>query len=268
MYTNNPITPSISLATRPHSATLRPPWWNIPEDERLCIHAFSKIPNQIRLKFRNATRRSLHHISIYRRLILKAKYQGARTKSVGTALHSYIRKSPKEGITILKFLYDQLYNGKLAYRYKLAPIDACPLCGLPDSCTHIAGECKSHNNQFINRHNAACQLTHASIITAFNRGDTIYSPHDLRLITMDAGTKHHTTDDDISDLNTPFPLTQNGLTPSPSYDNEWLALTGPPPTLHRNHRVDLSIETKTLLMQAEAETWDEEGAAAPRYIPA
>ena len=49
-------------------------------------------------------------------------------KNVGTALHSYIRKSPKDGITILKFIYGQLYNVKLIYRYKLAPTDACPLC--------------------------------------------------------------------------------------------------------------------------------------------
>ena len=30
MYTNNPITPPISLSTGPYSATLRPPWWTIP----------------------------------------------------------------------------------------------------------------------------------------------------------------------------------------------------------------------------------------------
>ena len=52
---------------------------------------------------------------------------------VGTALHSYIHKSPKDGITILKFLYGWPYNGKLAYKYKLAPTYECPLCGLPNS---------------------------------------------------------------------------------------------------------------------------------------
>jgi hypothetical protein len=103
--------------------------------------AFTKTSNQIRLEDRNATLRSLHHTSLYRRLIRKAKDQGARTKTVGTALRFYMRKSPKDGITILEFLSGKLYNGKLAYRYKLAPVDACPLCGLPDSCTHIAGEC-------------------------------------------------------------------------------------------------------------------------------
>jgi hypothetical protein len=42
----------------------------------------------------------------------------------------------------------------------------------------------------------------------------------------------------------------------------------PPPTLHRNRRVNVSIDTKTLPRQGEAETWDEEGVAVPRYIPA
>jgi len=30
----------------------------------------------------------------------------------------------------------------------------------PVSCTHIAGQCKTHNDKFIKRHNAACQLTY------------------------------------------------------------------------------------------------------------
>ena len=135
----------------------------------------------------------LHHIPLQ-----TAHLQGKRPrgphKTVGTALHDYIRKSPKDDITILKFLYRQLYNVKLAYKYKLAPIDVCPLCGLPDSCTHIAGECKSHNNPSISRHNASCQLTHAIIRTAFGGGGAIYSPHYLRLITMAAGTKNQTTE--------------------------------------------------------------------------
>jgi len=173
VYTNNPTTPPIPLATCPYSTTLRPPWWTLPEDERRCCkHAFTKTSNQIRLEDRNATLRSLHHKSHYIRLILKAKDQGARAITTGTALHSYIRKSPKDGIAILKFLYGQLY--------KLQPTDACTLCGLPDSCAHIARECKSHNNQCISKHKAACQLTHTTIITAFNGVGTIRSPHNLK----------------------------------------------------------------------------------------
>jgi hypothetical protein len=232
------------------------------------MHAFTKPSDQLRLKVRAATLRSLHHTSLYRRLITNAKTQGARTNIVGTALHSLIRNSPREGITILKFVYGQLYNGKLAYRYKHAPTDACPLCGLPDSCTHIAGQCNTHNDQFISRHNAACQLTHAAIRAAFKGGGTLYSPHDLRLVSMDAGTKHQTTDEDIADL-TLTSDEQDLTTQTPPPNTDWLSnppLT--PFTPQRNRRVDVSIDTKTLLIQGEGEKYDEEGTKAPRYIPA
>ena len=55
--------------------------------------------------------------------------------------------------------------------YKLAPTGACPLCGLPDSCTQIAGECPP---QQPTKHNAACQLTPAAIKTVVKDGGTIY----------------------------------------------------------------------------------------------
>jgi hypothetical protein len=85
---------------------------------------------------------------------------------------------------------------------------------------------------------------------------------------MDAGTKHQTTDEDISDLSTPSPHTQD-YPPSPTPpDTECIAPAGPPFNLHRNRQIDVSIDTKTLPMQGEAETWAEEGVAVPRYIPA
>jgi hypothetical protein len=90
MYTNNPIIPPIPLSTGPHSLTLRQPWWTIPETDRHCMHALTKISNKLRLKVRNAILRSLNHISLDRRLVLKAKAKGAHTKTVGTAIHSHI----------------------------------------------------------------------------------------------------------------------------------------------------------------------------------
>jgi len=155
MYTNNHTTPLVSLATGPHSTTLRPPWWTIPEEERRCMHTFTKTSNQLHLNDRSATLRIIHNTFLYTRLILKAKAQGGLTYTTDTAIRSFFHKSPKKGINMLKFMYDQLYNDKLTYKYKLVSTDACPLCGLSDSCTHIAGECKPHNNQFINIHSAA-----------------------------------------------------------------------------------------------------------------
>ncbi len=211
------------------------------------MNAFTKPSDQFRLKVRSATLRSLHHTSLYIRLITNAKTQGARTNTVGKALHSLIKNSQRKGITILKFIYGQLYNGKLAFRNKHAPTDACPLCGLPYSCTHIAGQCKTHNDQLISRHNAACQLTHAAIRSAFKGGGTLYSPHELRLVTIDAGTKHQTTDENIADLTTPASEEQDLSTQTPPSNTNWL--NDPPhtaPTPQRNRRVDVSIDTKTL----------------------
>ena len=86
---------------------------------------------------------------------------------------------------------------------------------------------------------------------------------------MNAGTKHQTTDEDIADLTTPTSEEQELNTQSTPSNTEWL--TEPPhtaPTPQRNRRVDVSIDTKTLLPQGEGEKHDEEGTKAPRYIPA
>ncbi len=79
-----------------------------PKTDTRCMHAFPKTYNELRLKVRNATLRSIHHTSLYRPLVLKSKAQGGRTNTLGTAIHSYIRKSPKDGITLLKFIHGQL----------------------------------------------------------------------------------------------------------------------------------------------------------------
>jgi hypothetical protein len=49
----------------------------------------------------------------------------------------------------------------------------------------------------------------------FKSGGPLYSPHDLRLVTMDAGTKHQTTDEDIADLTTPTLNEQELTTQTP-----------------------------------------------------
>ncbi len=42
MYTANPTTPTPVFAIGPRQATLRPPWWTIPEADRLQMHAFTR----------------------------------------------------------------------------------------------------------------------------------------------------------------------------------------------------------------------------------
>jgi hypothetical protein len=137
----------------------------------------------------------MHHTSIYARLILKARTQGATTATTGTALHARLRENSKEGTSLLKFIHGQLYNGKLAKRYGHAPTDECPLCHRPDSRTHIIGECKAHKNLSISRHNAACQLTHAAIRSSAKGGGELYNADDLRLVAADASNQNKTTED-------------------------------------------------------------------------
>jgi len=88
MYTSNSPMPSPALSTVPRQATLRPPWWTISEADRLQMHAFAPPSHQLRQKIRAATLRSLHHTSLYMRLILQARTQGANTTITGITLHN------------------------------------------------------------------------------------------------------------------------------------------------------------------------------------
>jgi hypothetical protein len=90
------------------------------------MHAFTRPSMQLRRQVRAATLRSLHHTSLYRRLIFQSKASGARHAQTGLSIHTRLRTNPQEGVTLFKFLYGQLYNGKLANRYGHAPTDACP----------------------------------------------------------------------------------------------------------------------------------------------
>ncbi len=69
------------------------------------MHAFTRPSSHLRLKIRDALLRSLHHSSLYRRLITAVKERGARAKIVGQALHKKLTNSPWEGNSILHFIY-------------------------------------------------------------------------------------------------------------------------------------------------------------------
>ena len=122
---------------------------------------------------------------------------------------------------------------------------------MPDSCTHIAGQCAHHNNHIINIHNTACQLTHAAIRTSFKGGGTIYPPHDLRLVSSNAGIKQQTQEEDIDAFTVPpsqdHEYHSQQQQHQPLFTTDWLnhsPPTTPPP--RQNHRVDVSIYTKFL----------------------
>ena len=72
------------------------------------MHALTRPSFQLRLKVRDVLLHSLHHSSLYRRLIIANKEKGARTKTAGEALHKMLTHSPWEGTYLLKFIYGQL----------------------------------------------------------------------------------------------------------------------------------------------------------------
>ena len=85
-------------------------------------------------------------------------------------------------------------------RYGHAPADECPLCHMPDSCTHFACECPDHEALRITRHNAACQLLHAAIRKTARRGGALHSAPDLVIVMADTGTRPMTTGEYLDSL--------------------------------------------------------------------
>jgi ribonuclease HI len=266
MYTAKPPPPSTATAVGPRHATLRRPWWTIPDAERLQMHAFTRPSPQLRHKVRGALLRSLHQSSIYRRLILSSKENGARTHTVGRALHKKLTYHSWEGTSLLKFVYGQLYNGKLAKRYGHAPTDECPLCHKPDSCTHIAGECQAHDALRISRHNAACQLIHAAIRKAAKGGGALHSAPDLTLVMADTGTQPTTTEADIKSLSL-NPEERNLPREAEACPQDWLAPLPTPNEISARRRTDVSQDPRYIQWGLTASTCDEECIQAPRRLP-
>jgi hypothetical protein len=64
---------------------------------------------------------------------------------------------------------------------------------MPDSRTHIAGECPDHEALRISRRNAAYQLIHAAICKIVKGVGVLHSAVDLVLVMADTGTQPMTT---------------------------------------------------------------------------
>ena len=71
---------------------------------------------------------------------------------------------------------------------------------MPESCTHIAGECPDHEAMRISRDNAACQLIHAAIRNTAKGGWALHTAPDLVLVMTDTDTQPMTTGDSIESL--------------------------------------------------------------------
>jgi ribonuclease HI len=88
--------------------------------------------------------------------------------------------------TLIKYLWGQQYNGKLAFRYGHADNDLCPLCGFPDSCTHMGSGCPEMKGSYIKRHNDIVRLL-AGLFTTSPIGASAIHTNPV-LLYMDAGS--------------------------------------------------------------------------------
>ena len=175
------------------------------------------------------------------------------------AIHKRPATKPKEGTTLLKFIYGQLYNEKLAERYGRTPTNECPFFHKHNSCTHIAGECPDYEALRISRHNAACQLLHAAIRTTSKGGGALHKALNLVLITADTGLQPQTMDEALED---------EGSAPTEAHTPlDWLApLPITEDTSHKSH-TDVSQDPRSIPRGLSAADGDAECTTFPRRIP-
>ena len=151
-------------------------------------------------------------------------------------------------------------------RYGHALTDECPLCHMPDSCTHIAGECPDHEALRVSRHNAAYQLIHAAIRKIAKGGGALHSAPDLDLVMADTGTQPMTTGDSIESLSRTSE--EPNLAPTTETSpHEWFA---PLPTLEEVRRrchTDVSQDPRYNQWDLSAADGEAECTAVPRRIP-
>jgi hypothetical protein len=110
---------------------------------------------------------------------------------------------------------------------------------MPDSCTHIAGECPDYEALRISHHNAACQLIHAAIRKIAKGGGALHSAPGLVPVMADTGTHPMTTGGSIDSLSptsedTNLPPT----TETPPHD--WFAPLSTSADVRRRRHTDVS----------------------------
>ena len=126
-------------------------------------------------------------------------HEGALLHLPSSHIHSRLRAgNVRHAMQLYKYLWGQLYCGKLAFRYKLAESDACPLCHYPDSCTHIGSGCPVLSGHYISRHDAAVRLV-ADYIAHCPKGACALH-QSLRLLSQDAGLNPRPMTEDFEEL--------------------------------------------------------------------
>jgi hypothetical protein len=137
---------------------------------------------------------------------------------------------------------------------------------MPDSCNHIAGECPDPVALRISRHNAACQLIHATIRKTAKGGGALHSAPDLVLAMADTGTQPMTTGYSIEVLSS-TPEDTNLSPPKETPPHDWLAPLPTSEEVRRRRHTDVSHDPRYNHWDLSATAGDAKCTAAPRRIP-
>ncbi len=140
---------------------------------------------------------------------------------------------------------------------------------MPDSCTHIAGECSKHEALRIGRHNAACQLIHAAIRKTAKGGGALHSAKGIVLVAADTGTLHQTKATSLDTLSShkhSLPHDDDASHDENTSHQDWLDISNLHHNSNRRH-TDVSQEPRYTLGDPTAAEGDAECTEAPRRIP-
>jgi ribonuclease HI len=94
-------------------------------------------------------------------------YEVALVTDLAHSDHAWRSSTPfRSCLTAFKARWGQLYNQRLAFRYRFANNIACPLCRLDDGAGHILSGCsnKEMKAMYISRHNRAVQMIRKAIM--------------------------------------------------------------------------------------------------------
>jgi hypothetical protein len=137
---------------------------------------------------------------------------------------------------------------------------------MPDSCTHIAGECPDHESLRISRHNAACQLVHAAIRKTAIGGAALHSAPDLILVMADTCVQSMTTGDSIETFSPTSEDTDSSPT-TKTIPHDWFAPLPTTEEIRRRRHTDVSMDPRYNHWGLSAAVGDGECTAVPNRIP-
>ena len=162
----------VTPAHRPFAGQWWPHFWQTDEGREPYLQAAGNLKGSLRHHLHAALRTGGSKLGVYATAWLDTYDHPDGALQAGS--NAFWNRVPEPAIrTRFRFAWGQLYNAKLAKRYGRPlrkggqePSDGnCPLCGRPDSCGHILGQCGHRQLQamYIARHNRAVRKVAAAL---------------------------------------------------------------------------------------------------------